>query len=103
MPEKEDPARVQSLVKALDRGFPGTRVEVDEHVAAKDHVDVAEHSKAILVEEVHLPEMAELANGLRHVPGAAAPLEEQGADFGRCRAKTALPVDAPAGRSDAAS
>src|SRR5580658_559424 len=103
MAEQEDAAWVQALVKALDCGLPRPRAEVDEDVAAKDGVEAAEHAEAIVVEQVHLTKMAELADRLRHVPGAAKPSEERVANLGRRRAKTALPVHAPAGGGDAAS
>jgi hypothetical protein len=103
MPEEKDAAGVQTLVKTLDRGLPRPGIEIDEYVATEDRVDATEDAHAILVEEVHLSEMAKLANGLRDLPGAAATMEELGADLGRRSAKAALPVDASPGCGDATS
>ena len=62
MAEEQDAARVQPLVEHLDGRLSGACVEVDEHVAAEDGVGAAEDARAVLVEQVHLPEMAELTD-----------------------------------------
>ena len=50
MAEEQDASRVQAIIEQLDGRLAGTRVEIDEDVAAKDCVRAAQDPGPVLVE-----------------------------------------------------
>ena len=100
MAEEENPTGVQAVVEHLDGRLSGSRVEVDQNVTAENGVCATEDARPVLVKQVHLAKMTELANRFGDVPAIGTLVKVGASRLDRGRPEAALAVDAATQRRE---
>src|SRR3982751_798708 len=103
MSEQEIPSWHESLVETIDDPPSRFHIEVDQHIAAKDHIDLAHHERARAVHQVELPEMTYLLEFGRYLGSLAHICEVLGANFVLGSSKRRFAINAATRRCDRAA